>query len=763
MKNEHLDLLAVAKPSKRKSRRGGSAPDRKHDIESLRKQISKLNSIGQNYRSEIQSMDDYDQKLVFKIQTAQKVSDEQFRNNLKSADVETWISKPGEVTEWIVTTHDSNFSKLKSKIRKRAAKKEKTDFIDEIKKFDEITFEDKLGSILKKNPLQPLEVAKLSISLIIYENDFDDEKLDSAIKYIKKLVTNDDYQIYDKLKTENLCLLLIDCDTNLLRTIAKLDLVNQIDRIPDFTLERILDEGQLTEISVNPPPKDANGVLVMDSGVVRHPLLDPAIPSDGYAGLEDKPDKDDRSHGTQVSGNLLYGNLESRISDHLFVAKFWLYSAKIFYQSGLHAIHDPNRLPSSVIAESLADIKNKFPNCRVVNLSFGNPTGFIANADRQLELASLIDDLSNKYLDTMFVISLGNTKHLGNEFLARLCDGGNDIRLTDPASSVHALSIGALQEGPNNILIPSDVTKIGPGFNDMIKPELVELGGGIYKKMIVLNPDYRQKTFTKGYGTSFSTPIISNYLAELVKKFPNYSRNLIIALLLASSKYPHMYEPFPKMHSNLDRKDFFKICNVYGYGKPDLEAALTSDENRVVLKYEGSIEVDHVKYFEIKIPDEFATKEGRRTISISLVFDPPVKRNRADYFGITMGFHMFRNRTIEELQEVYNKIDPSMDDSADQISPNLNSDKLNFKPGYCTRIKTPHQKGIATLTSRYPINPSRPLTLVVICQKKWNITKQQNFSIAVTLEHENEIDLYNKLQALNAIKPKTTRLKITQR
>ena len=762
MKNEHLDLPAVAKSFKRKTRAGRSSPTATHDAESLWKQILKLNSIGQNYRSEIESMGDYDQKLVFKIQTVPKVSDEHFRNNLKRADVETWISNSGEATEWIATTHDPDFSKLKSKIKKRIATINKTNFIDEIKKFDEITFEDKLGPVLKKNPLQSLEIAKLSISLIIYETDFKDKKLDSAIKHIKKLVIDYGYRIYDKLKTKNLCLLLIDCDMSLLRTIAKLDLVNQIDRIPDFTLERTLAEGQLIEISVNPPPKAAPGVLVMDSGVIRHPLLDPAIPSNGYAGLTDKPDKDDRSHGTQVSGNLLYGNLEPKIRDHSFVAKFWLYSAKIFYESGHRAIYDPDRHPLSVIAESLADIKQRFPNCRVVNLSFGNPKGFITNTDRQPVLASLIDDLSNQYPDTMFIVSLGNAEHLGNEFLARLCDGGNDLRLTDPASSVHALSIGALQEGPNNILIPSNITRIGPGFNDMIKPELVELGGGIYKKMIVLNPDYRQKTFTKNYGTSFSTPIISNYLAELVKKFPNYSRNLIIALLFASSKYPPLCDPFPRLHSNIDPGDFFKICSVYGYGKPNLEAALTSDENRVVLKYEGSIEVDHVKYFEIKIPDDFATKEGRRTISVSLVFDPPVRRNRADYFGIRMGFHMFRNRTIEELQKVYNNIDLALDDSADQISSNLHSDKLNFKPNYCTRMKTPHQKGVVTLTSRYSINPSRPLILVVICQKKWNITTQQNFSTVVTLEHENKIDLYNKLQALNAIKPKVTRLQITR-
>ena len=719
-------------------------------------QIAKLDSIRHKYLEGVQSEYDYDQDLVFKIKTIQKVPDIQFRQYLKSADVETLISRPGKSAEWIVTANDPTFSKLKRKIRSRV-QKTKSDFIDGIDKFDEIKYEDKIGPLLKEKPLEQGEVAKINVSLTRKEGEFGGKKLNSAVEHIRILVTESSCQICDILKTENLCMLLVECNSKLLRDIAKFDLVIKLDRTPEFVLEKTLAEGQSTDMNVSPPPDDANGILVMDSGVIRHPLLDPAIPDDGYAGLEDRPSDDDRHHGTMVAGNSLYGNLEPRILDRSFEAKFWIYSAKIFYQSNSRVMLCPDKLPYSTIKESLADIKSRFPNCRVVNLSFGS-TDAMPNDGSQPELASLIDDLSNEYRDTMFVVSMGNAvPPAGNDsFLDRLCNSGEDIRLGDPASSVHALSIGALQETSSGTLIPSDITKTGPGLNDMVKPELVELGGGLHKKLIVLNPNYRQKTFTLNSGTSFSTPIIANYLAELTKKFPNYSRNLIMALLIASSNYPKpIPEPFPKTFSNISTENFLTISNTYGYGRPNLANALMSDENRVVFKFEGSIEVDHVIYFEIKIPDVFATESGNRFISASLVFDPPVRRNRADYFGTRVEFRMFRNRTIEELQGQYNKHNTSRE-TASIVPEELRRDEIKLVPKSSLRKMTPHQNGKAILTSRYDIDPSKPLTLVVFCQKRWTDAEKQNFSVVVTMEHEKQIDLYNKLQALNVVRPVLT-------
>jgi len=232
---------------------------------------------------------------------------------------------------------------------------------------------------------------------------------------------------------------------------------------------------------------------------------------------------------------------------------------------------------------------------------------------------------------------------------------------------------------------------------------------------------------------------------------------LIIALLLSSAKYPENFPtPFPKLNSSINNTSFLTISNVYGYGKPILSQALMSDDNRVVFKHEGSIKPDHVRYFAINIPGDFVTEKGNRMLSVSLVFDPPIRSTRADYFGTRMEFHLFRNRTIEELQEKYNELNISEENNDDEekVPEDLKPDEIKFKPSSNLRKKTPHQKGITKLSSRYEIDSTHPLTLAVVCQKKWKMPSdfEQNFAVVVTLEHEKEIQLYDKLQVLNQVR-----------
>ncbi len=763
----HLDLPPVKRSFKKKPRRGGplKAIDRNY-TDFSETQISKLDELGTKFKTIKEELPDYDQELVFKIKTTQKVSDDQFRMDLKRAGIDTLISNPGKETEWIVSTKDPSFSKFKNKIKKRI-EKEKSDFIDGIDTVIDFSIEDKKGPLLKQKPLSSVEVVKLQVNLTRKESDEDGSKLKSAINKIAQIAEASGYRIYDKLQTPNVCLLLVECNSMLVNEIGKIDLVTQIERSPDFYLEKLITAGPQIPLGTINPPTGNTAILVMDSGIIRHPLLDPAIPPDGIVGLTDKAVEDERLHGTMVSGNSLYGNLEPYLTTQNFQPKFWICSAKIFYQSGSRVIQDDTRLPHSLIEESLTKIKNVYPLCRVVNLSFGDKSKVMAPGKNQFPMAALIDDLSMRFPDTVFTIAIGNIDDSSirhENFPDYLCDDRPEIKLHDPASSVHALSVGALQEDSSGNHLPSDITRTGPGLDEMIKPELVELGGGFHKKMVVLNPDFLQRTFTLKTGTSFSSPIISNYVAELIEKYPTYSRNLIIALLLSSTKYPEQFPaPFPKLNSSTNNTSFLTISNVYGYGKPILSRALMSDDDRVVFKHEGSLKPDHVRYFAINIPGDFVTVKGDRMISVSLVFDPAIRSTRADYFGTRMEFHLFRNRTVEELQEKYNELDiAAQANDEEKVPEDLVPDEIKFKPSSNLRKKTPHQKGIANLSSRYEIDSTHPLTLAVVCQKKWKMPSdfEQNFSVVVTMEHEKEIELYDKIQTLNQVRVTPARVRV---
>lgn len=755
---DHLELPPVKRSFKKKSRRGGPLKVIKRNYDNFsRDQISKLDQLGSKFKIMKEEFPDYEQELVFKIKTSQKVSDDQFRTDLKRAGIDTLISNPGKKTEWIVSTKDPTFSKFKSKIKKRV-KKEKSDFIDGIDTVNDFSIEDKKGPLLKQKPLGPVEVAKLQVNLIKKETDNDGSKLKSALQKIYQITENSGYRVYDKLQTANICLLLVECNATLVDKIAKIDLVSQIEHYPDFYLEKLIATGPQIPLGTITHPTGNTGILVIDSGVVRHPLLDPAIPQDGIVGLPDRPIDDKRAHGTMVSGNSLYGNIEPRITTTNFQPKFWIYSAKILYESDTGAKVETTRLPHTLIQESLQKIKSDFPLCRVVNISVVDRSKVMDSGISQFPMATLIDELSMKYPDTVFTIAVGNIidPSIRTEtFPNYLCDGRSDIKLHDPSSSIHALSVGSLQEEQSGLLLPSDTTRTGPGLDDMIKPELVELGGGFHKKSVVLNPDFLQRTFTLKTGTSFSSPIIAHYVAELIEKYPAYSRNLIIALLLSSAKYPKIIPtPFPKLNSSINNPSFLKISNVYGYGKPTLSQALMSNDDRVVFKHEGSIKPDHVRYFTVNIPGDFVNERGDRMLSVSLVFDPPIRGNRADYFATRMEFHMFRNRTIKELQEKYNELNISEDSDDEKVPEDLIPDEIKFKPSTNLRKKTPHQKGIVKLSSRYEIDSTYPLTLAIVCQKKWKMASdfEQSFAVVVTLEHQKEIQLYNKLQSLNQVR-----------
>src|SRR6185312_9382910 len=340
-----------------------------------------------------------------------------------------------------------------------------------------------------------------------------------------------------------------------------------------------------------------------------------------------------------------------------------------------------------------------------------------------------------------------------------LCEDMVETKISDPASSIHALTVGALQESDQG-LIPSNVTRVGPGLNQMIKPELVEIGGGFHKSVTILNPDYRTRLFTLNVGTSFSAPTVSNYLARLMNAFPQYSRNLIKALLISSAKIPMPLHPvFPKLNSSIKNEDFQKITNVYGYGKPDFDESEQSDDNHVVLKYDGSVNVKHVRYFTLKLPEDFVNEKGSKEISVTLVFDPPVSP-RAEYMGTSMEFHLFRNHDLEEIQEKYNLLDLTVDsdDEEGKVPEELRKDEIKLKPGINERKKTAHQKGIIKLSSQYEIDHTKSLILVVICQKRWEKIpdeQQQDFAVVVTVKHSKEIDLYNKIRAVNQTQVQT--------
>src|ERR1019366_4842121 len=125
--------------------------------------------------------------------------------------------------------------------------------------------------------------------------------------------------------------------------------------------------------------------------------------------------------------------------------------------------------------------------------------------------------------------------------------------------------------------------------------------------------------------TSFASPLVAYKAALLREAFPSATANLVRALLTISATQPHA--ALSRL-SGFDKKD---ILNVLGYGVADIEHALGSDDNRVILYREDTLAVDRFAVYEVPIPETFQTETGARQIRVALAFDPPVRHTRLDY------------------------------------------------------------------------------------------------------------------------------------
>ena len=383
---------------------------------------------------------------------------------------------------------------------------------------------------------------------------------------------------------------------------------------------------------------------------------------------------------------------------------------------------------------------------------------------RQFDLSTLIDDLSNE-LDLIFVVSCGNIDGDIEEFenYPNYLLTSDEIKIIDPAPSALALTVGALCKNNSGKYYPSPITRTGPGYKGMIKPELVEDGGGFGSKVLTINPNWITdgRLFTLDVGTSFSTPKVAHYIARLVNKFPEYSTNMVKALLISSAEIPP-YRPQPLSEINMYNRgtnegDIMDLLNVYGYGKPNLEKALNSSKNQVILMNESRIKLNDFHIYSFYLPKEFIEERGNKRLSVTLVFNPPVNKNRSDYLGVIMEAHLFKQSNINLIREKYGNI--NIDDITEDIVPDgiKRNEIKTLRPGINTRKRGVHQKGVIEYKLKPRIDLDQPIALVIICKDRWvkyrenrdDETYLQDYAVVVSVEHSEEIDLYNQIRLKN--------------
>ena len=752
MRQSHLPLRKAG-GSDRPPGRGARTKKADRDPKEFRRaQVKRLDAMRESYERDRNAAPPYmEPSLIFKIELLSGVHDDTFRAHLKGAGMHTISSAPDKNGYWVAFADDPNLAKFRQRLEKYETD-ERPGFIDQIKAVREISPDEKKGRSLSARPVPRDKREYVDVEVWRME----DARLEKFAAGMRTMIREEGGDVTDEVTTKSFYVARAYCSGRTLDALAQLREVALIDRPITARVEaqRPDDAG-----AIGPegrPEPGAPGILVVDSGVNDHPLLKDSIggrsvhPSDD-GGVVDGYDIDDAEHGTSVAGAALYGDVEECLAEGRFGPEAWIYSAKVMYRRDGQAVFDEKSLIERQLKDAVEHAASAYENCRIVNISFGDAGRIMGDGDRQFRIASLIDELSAEHMDLLFVIAAGNLDEdedlYGRNHPDCLADPPGHFRIIDPATSVHGITVGSIEPAQKDApVLPSRFTRVGPGLRGMIKPELVENGSGV----LVLNPRWHSdgRLFTRDEGTSLSAPAVSHTMAMLARFFPDASRNLLKALALSSASMPAQR---PGMLGELEEREssdsIRKLHNVYGYGRPNLNYALYSDSDRVVLTYDGSIGLKRVDFFPLILPDEFFQQKGIRSIEVSLAYDPPTNTNRQEYVAVTVDYRLYKNTSLDSVRDAYEDASSGVR-TEESLGKRLKNCEVNLLPGYRIRRATAHQKSSVVYVNKPRIDSRHPLVLAVSCQKRWHPDPDymQRYAVVVTVRHGGGIDLYNGIR-----------------
>jgi hypothetical protein len=562
---------------------------------------------------------------------------------------------------------------------------------------------------------------------------------------------------------------------SLLRDVLALPLIACVDRppIPDLG-ER--DPPVVTLVDLPEPAHpddDAPLIGIIDSGSTEHPLLVPSL-QDSIGVPQSLGTADIWGHGTKVAGIAAFGDLRECVSTNTFASPVRIISAKVVNDQG--QFDDTATIPAQMQEAILALNKR---GCRVINIALGDRHRIPYDGGRVSQWAATLDTLARE-LDVVIIVSTGNSaggdrapwgpqaEHITQNYPDYLVGSAN--RIIDPATAAIALTVGSLAHANGlptenlagaelraitSLNMPTPVTRCGPGANKAIKPDLVDYGGtclfdGMGPRiatghhyasagMLTLRPDYLAGLLTAATGTSMAAPRIAYKAALLLRAMPAASANMIRALLALSARVP------PEAIQCLNRLGDSAARACCGYGVPDVARALDSEERRVVLiADQQELATDQFALYRVPLPKDFQTTKGRRSIRVSLAFDPPVRHTRLEYLGLRLNYHLIRGMKPDDIFEHFRQ----RAKEEGQFIDLPGTAKCALEPSRDIRGTSTLQAAtfkIARNIDRY----GDDYYLVVFAERRWagEEVTHQRFAVAVELEHEAQITIYQQLRA----------------
>lgn len=533
------------------------------------------------------------------------------------------------------------------------------------------------------------------------------------------------------------------------------------------------------EINVTRSPSATVGVLD-DSPATSHPLLEGLIESVDSLAPDNYVWQQQGHHGTEVVGRVLYPNLAEEFKDALpLTASGTARVVRILEPDTTRADSPPMfasyDFPHEIVSQAIRHLHAQY-GVRIFNLSVGYAEPF--DALHVGPLTEAIDDLVRE-LDIVVVVPTGNT---GPALDGRTGSGHHVIsdkpeyffspehRLSEPGPAALAVTVGSLAQSGAPAELPnrfawesvsaenelSCFSRTGPGIGTvkqrMNKPDFTHYGGNLVVNDLgnivhndpasgVVTPSYRSgdgRLFSSVIGTSFASPAVARVAADIANAYPNSSANLIRALLATGA-----VQPAPAA----EIADSARRAGMYGSGLPSSVRSIESAAKRTTMTYDGSMLIDTVQIHPLPVPEVFRRGSGgTRKISVSLAYDPPVRRQRREYLAASMKLDIYRDISRDELSELLKKQNP--DSKQEMINDRR---RLRMSPGSNSFTNSTLQTREWTAARSFANDDETFFIVVTHTAQTWARTdpqySSQRYALAVTLEDQHlvQADLHQLL------------------
>lgn len=309
------------------------------------------------------------------------------------------------------------------------------------------------------------------------------------------------------------------------------DMIFSIEPMPRYTIS--LDSlSQDSDIAILTPKPDVNykTLGILDSGIAGIPHIAPWLSEKSWSPYPSSAINKD--HGTFIAGIALYGDTCEE-HDWIGHSGIKLFDATVVPDTSKEGLEEDELIHNIQEAITANQTDVKIWN---ISISITHPV----KDNRFSDFALALDDLQDRY-NILICKSTGNCDNfLHGKPKGRIYEGADSVRSLVVGSLAHKKGLHDISDIDN----PSPFTRIGPGPEFIIKPEVSHYGGnaGIFPNGKLSTTGVTSFT-AKGNlatdcGTSFSTPRIASLATGLYQKLDSeFDPLLLKALIIHSASY----------------------------------------------------------------------------------------------------------------------------------------------------------------------------------------------------------------------------------